>query len=108
MGNGVKRPYRIPDEDDEAHVLTITRGDLEILLNAIALYCLWLRERGTLPLEGQGDYVERGDPDHERIIQRLRELDISPKQLAVELKASALQHSERLRSLIEEELGNDV
>jgi len=104
VNNGAKRPYHIPDEDDEIHPLVVTRGDLEILQNALNLYCIWLREKGTLPIEAQEDYIESGDPDHARVIQRLRELNISPRQLAIELKAGALSHAEFLRDRVAEEL----
>jgi len=104
MGNGVERPYHIPGEDDETKVLTLTKGDLEILVDALNLYCLWLKEKGTLLLEGEEDYIESGDPNHAKVIARLRELNISPKQLATELKASTLSHARHLRDLVEEEL----
>ena len=104
MGDGTQRPYHIPGEDDEAKILTITRGDLEIISNALSLYCLWLKEKGTLPLEAQEGYIESGDPDYAKVIKRLRELNISPQQLALELKAGALLHAEHLHDLVEEEL----
>ena len=100
MGNGVGRPW-IPDEDDVPAMISFTWGDVDVLENALGLYCLWLRQKGTLP-------VEYGDvsPEQEKILERLSELNISPQQLAIELKSSTLQHAEQLRELVANALRN--
>ena len=98
--DSISRAYHIPEEDDETVVLTVTTGDLHIFHNALSLYCLWLRERGTLPLE-----YDDVSPEQEKVLERLKELKISPKQIAVELKAGALSHATHLRDLVEEEIG---
>lgn len=77
----------------------MTKGDLDILHNALSLYWLWLKEKGTLALE-HGDIP----PEQGWVLDKLKELEITPEQLVIELKASALLHVEHLRDLIEEEL----
>lgn len=96
-----ERPYRIPGEDDEPVFLPLTRGDVEIIQNALSLYCLWLKQKGTLPIE-YGDVT----PEQELILKRLSELDITPVQLAIELKSSTLQHAETVRDLVTKELSS--
>jgi len=93
------RPYHLPGEDDGVRVLTVTKGDLEVVHNALCLYCYWLKQRGTLP-------VEYGDtsPEQDLLLEKLKELNISPEQLAIELKGGALGHAVHLRDYVEEEI----
>ena len=99
ISDGISRVYHVPDEDDEVRVLSTTVGNLHIIHNALCLYCFWIQQRGTLPLE-YGNVSQ----EQEIVLKRLRELSISPKQLAIELKAGTLAHARELKDLIEEEL----
>ena len=103
MGDHSERVYHIPGEDDKPLYLLLNRGDWEIILNALSLYCLWLKTKGTLPLE-----YNDVSPEQEKVLERLEKFDVTPKQLAIELKAGALIHSTRLRDLVEKEMTDDV
>ena len=70
-----------------------------MLHNALCLYCYWLQQRGTLPIE----YSDTS-PEQDLVLERLKKLDITPEQLAIELKSSALQHAEHIRDYVDEEL----
>jgi hypothetical protein len=62
--------------------------DARVTLNALALYELWLIEKGTTP-ESLRDIPE----DQRWVIERLRELKLSPKHTLEELKANALSQT---------------
>jgi len=88
--------YRVPG-DEEFVTATFTRGDLDIIHNALCFYGLWLREKGSLPVE-HGVVSEA----QERVLATMRRFNVSDEQLVTRLKDAAISHVDRLKGLFEE------
>ena len=75
---------------------TLGPKDVPIVANALSLYEIWLKSQGTLALE-HGDVSE----DQKWALEKLKELNISPKQVGIQIKSSALRQSVDARERIQ-------